>query len=251
MIIELEAQLEDTREQLHEHQAHLEALENGETFVPTLKKNKLPVSGKKRKSTGKTKQGPTKRRRSVASEADEEDELMESDEDLSDYSGEGDSDVDSDVEGDDDRDHENAKSSGEEPDSSEVEEDEVLANLSESDLKEKIQEAKDSIKTCREMLKNAQTAKKEAADALSSVEKGQVKIQREKNAFCSLKRSEVGRNFFVNNIFLNKFSVLSRCFEGGFPNWIKRFGWYVTLRSVLFQIYNAIIGPSRRCCGRA
>ena len=120
-------------------------------------------------------------------------------------------------------------------------------------MKEKIQEAKDAVKVCREMLKNAQTAKKEAADALSSVEKGQVKIQREKNAFCSLKRSEVRRNFFnffVNNILI-KFSVLSRCFEGGLPNWIKRFGWYVALRPVLFQNYNAIIGTSRRCCGRA
>jgi hypothetical protein len=199
LITELEGQLEDTREQMHEHQAHLEALEKGETFVPSLKKNKLPAGGKKRKSTGKMKQGPTKRRRSVASEADEEDELMESDEDISDYSGDSDSDMDS----DDNRDHESAKSSGEEPDSSEVE-DEEITNLTESDLEEKIQEAKDAIKVGREMLKDAQTAKKEAADALSSVEKGQAKTQREKNAFCSLKRSEVSRyffNFFVNNIF--------------------------------------------------
>ena len=184
---------------MHEHQAHLEALENGETFVPTLKKNKLPVNGKKRKSTGKMKQGPTKRRRSVASEADEEDELMESDDGVSEYSADSDSDVD----GDDNRDHEDAKSSGEEPDSSEVEDEEVT-DLTEGDLKEKIQEAKDAIKAGREMLKDAQIAKKEAADALSSVEKGQVKTQREKNAFCSLKRSEVMRNlfnFFVNIIF--------------------------------------------------
>ena len=196
---ELEGQLEDTQEQMHEHQAHLEALENGETFVPSLKKNKSKTGGKKRKSTGKMKQGPTKRRRSVASEADEEDELMESDEDISDYSGDSDSDMDS----DDSRDHESAKSSGEEPDSSEVEDEEII-NLTEGDLKEKIQEAKDAIKVGRKMLKDAQTAKKEAADALSSIEKGQVKIQREKNAFCSLKRSEVSRNFFnsfVKNVF--------------------------------------------------
>ena len=199
LIIEIEEQLEDAREQMHEHQAHLEALENGEEFVPTLKKNKS-ASSKKRKSTGKSKQGPAKRRRSVASDADEEeDELMESDEDFSDYGSDGDSDMD----GDDDRYHENARSSGEKPDSSEVE-DEEISNLTESDLKEKIQEAKDAIKIGREMLKNAETAKKEAIDALSSVEKGHVKIQREKNAFCSLKRSEVSRNslnLFFNNIF--------------------------------------------------
>ena len=186
---------------MHEHQAHLEALENGETFVPTLKKNKLPVRGKKRKRTGKMKQGSTKRRRSVANDSDEEDELIESDEDISDYSGDDDSDVDG--EDDDDRDRESAKASDEEPDSSEVE-DEDTTNLTEGDVKEKIQEAKDAIKVAREMLKNAQTAKKEATDALSSVEKGNVKIQREKNAFCSLKRSEVNKTFFnlfVNNIF--------------------------------------------------
>jgi hypothetical protein len=202
LFIEIDEQIEDTQDQMHEHRAHLTALENGETFVPTLKKNKLPASGKKRKGTGKIKQGPTKRRRSVASEADEEDELMESDEDSSDYSSDGDSDVDGDGD-DDDSDHENAKTSDDEPDSSEVE-DEEITDLTESDLKEKIQEAKDAIKIGREMLRNAETAKKEAVDALSSVEKGNVKIQREKNAFCSLKRSEVNRNFlnfFVNNIF--------------------------------------------------
>ena len=199
LIIEIEEQLEDTREQMHEHQAHLEALENGEMFIPTVKKNKLPVSSKKRKSTGKNKQGPLKRRRTVASDSDEEDELMESDEDFSDHSDDSDSDVDDD---DDDRDHGNAKSSGDEPDSSENG-DEEITKLTESDLKEKIQEAKDAIKSGREMLNNARTAKKEAIDALSSVEKGHVKIQREKNAFCSLKRSEVSRksNFFVNKIF--------------------------------------------------
>ena len=91
--MELEEQLEDTQEQMHEQQAHLEALENGETFVPALKKNKSAVGGKKRKSTGKMKEDPTKRRLSVTSEADEEDELMESDEDLSSYSVDSDSDV--------------------------------------------------------------------------------------------------------------------------------------------------------------
>ena len=199
---------------MHEHRAHLEALENGETFVPTRKK-KLPVNGKKkRKSTGKNKQGPPKRRRTVASDSDEEDELMESDEDFSDQIGDSDSDVDSDDDDDDDdRDHGNAKSSGDEPDPSEFDgeepdssenEDEEITKLTENDLKEKIQETKDAIKAGREMLNKARTAKKEAIDALSSVEKGHVKIQREKNAFCSLKRSEVSRNsfnIFVNNIF--------------------------------------------------
>lgn len=176
-----------------EHQAHLAALENGETFVP-IPKSKSPVN-RKRKNTGKSKQGSPKRRRSVANDSDDEDELMESDEDFSDRS---DSDAE-DVEDDDDEDDENTKASDEDPDSSENE-DELIAELTEDDLKEKIGEAKEAIKTGREMLNNARTAKKEAIDALSSVEKSSVKIQREKNAFCSLKRSEVSRNFLVNKI---------------------------------------------------
>jgi hypothetical protein len=171
---------------MREHQTHLEALENGETFVPILKKNKSLVN-KKRKFTGKSNQGMSKRRRSVASDGDETDELIESSEDFSDYSSNSDSDVD-----DDGDNPEDTQASGEEPDSSELE-DEAIAELTEDDLKEKIQKAKDAIKTNRQMLNNARTAKKEAIDALSSVEKGHLKIQREKNAFCSLKRSEVSR----------------------------------------------------------
>jgi hypothetical protein len=187
LIIEIEEQLENTREQMCEYEAHLEALENGETFVP---KRKSSDNGKKRKNTGKSKQGSPKRRRSVVSDSDDYDELMESDEDISDNS-----------DGDEDDDDENTKSLGEEPDSSEVEDqDEDIPELTEDDLMEKIQEAKDAIKSSRVILSNARTAKKEAIDALSSVEKGSVKIQREKNAFCSLKRSEVSGNLLVNNI---------------------------------------------------
>jgi len=168
---------------MHEHQAHLKALGTGEAFVPTLKKSKSSVNNKKRKNTGKSQQGSPKRRRSASSDDDDVDELMESDEDFSDN-------TDSDV----DDDGGSTKASDEDPESSESEDEEV-AELTEGDLKEKIQKAKDAIKSGREMLNDARTAKKETIDALSYVEKGSVKIQREKNAFCSLKRSEVSRNF--------------------------------------------------------
>ncbi|KAF8812373.1 hypothetical protein BYT27DRAFT_7087741 [Phlegmacium glaucopus] len=193
LIKEIEEQLKNTREQMREHQAHLEALENGETFVPTLKSN-LSVNSKKRKNTGKSKQDSPKRRRTVTSDDDDDDdESMESEEDFSDNS---DSDVDDD---------ENTKASGEDPESSEYpdsgenpesseNEDDQIPELTEDALKEKIREANDAIKSGREMLNDARNARKEATDALSSVEKGSVKIQREKNAFCSLKRSEFSRD---------------------------------------------------------
>ena len=189
--IEIQEQVEHTRGQMRQHQAHLEALENKETFVPILKNNNKSLVNKKRKITAKSKQGPPKRRRSVASDDDEEDELMESSEDISDFSSNSDSSDSSDSDMDDDEDdHENTKASNEDPDLSELE-DEAIFEVTEDDLKEKIQEAKDAIRSCRQTLRNARIAKKEAVDALSSVEKGRVKIQREKNAFCSLRRSEV------------------------------------------------------------
>ena len=200
MIVDIEEQLEITRERMREHQAHLEALENGETFVPSLKKKgRSPVNGKKRKNTGKSKQGASKRIRRATSD---EDELMESDEDSDkDFS---DSDDD-----DDDDDDESTEASNDDPDSSEVE-DEAITELTEDDLKQKIREAKDAIKSSREILNNAQTAKKEAIDTLLSIQKVTVKLQREKNAFCSLKRSEASRNFLVDNILTNSVSQFSR-----------------------------------------
>lgn len=184
---------------MREHQAHLEALENGETFVPSLKKKgRSPVNGKKRKNKGKNKQGASKRIRRATSD---EDELMESDED---------SDKDfSDSDDDDDDDDESTEGPNDDPDISEVE-DEAITELTEDDLKEKIREAKDAIKSSREILNNAQTAKKEAIDNLLSIQKATVKLQREKNAFCSLKRSEASRNFLIDNILTNTIPQFSR-----------------------------------------
>ena len=196
LIIDIEEQLENTREQMREHRARLEALENGETYIPSLT-SKPSVNSKKRKNTSKSKQGPSKRKRSVATE-DEEDELMESDENFSDNSSSDMEDDDDDDDDDDDND-ENSNVSDEDPVSSQIEEEMAELTLTEDDLKEKIQEAKDAIKSGREMLSNARIARKEAIDNLSSVEKGSVKIQREKNAFCSLKRSEVSKNSLIND----------------------------------------------------
>lgn len=58
-------------------------------------------------------------------------------------------------------------------------------------LKAKIEELKQAIKDGRVQLSEFRKQRKEASDMLATLKKRQNKAQREKNAFCSLKRSEV------------------------------------------------------------
>ncbi|KAF8165415.1 Dynamin family-domain-containing protein [Crassisporium funariophilum] len=177
LVKEIEAELEFSREQLQEHELHLEALENGEPFVPTLKKRNSKANSKKRKNSGQGKAGSSKRRKNHAS--DDDDDFGESDDDDSDKG----SDEEDEEMKDSDADHETSEN-----------EDEEMIEMTEEVLKEKIKEDKATIKTFREHLNHARSTKKEAIDALSSVEKSSAKVQREKNAFCSLKRSEFSRD---------------------------------------------------------
>ncbi|KAF8974240.1 hypothetical protein BDZ97DRAFT_1945601 [Flammula alnicola] len=181
----IEVELKQTREQLREDEAHLDALENGETFVPTLKKKKAAPKSKKRKNSFGGRKGSSKRRRSVAD--GEDDDFIEDD---------SDSNSSSDNESDEESEDENKSKAGDdsEAESGGDEDDDDDMTLTEEDLKERIKEAKDTMKAIREQLNAARVSKKEAADALSSFEKSAAKVQKEKNAFCSLKRSEFSRD---------------------------------------------------------
>jgi chromosome segregation ATPase len=178
VLAELEAELKGIKEQVKEDEAHVDALETGDTFVPTLKKKKTSQSGKKRKNSLGDKKGLSKRRRP---NADSED----SDEDFFDDSSETDSDEDSEEE-----------DTEEDQDNGEDDEDEDMNEVTIDDLREKITLGKASIKRTRERLNAARATKKAAADAISSLEKSISKLQKEKNAFCSLKRSEVSHTSF-------------------------------------------------------
>lgn len=68
---------------------------------------------------------------------------------------------------------------------------EEIITLTEDDLKAKIKEGKAKIKETRSKLIDAREKKKDASDSIARLKKSLAKIQRDKNAFCSLKRSEV------------------------------------------------------------
>jgi hypothetical protein len=150
-------------------------LQAGEPFTPTLKES---TGGKKRKNKRGGDQGPRKRQRTDEDDFDDIDNSESSELDTSD------SDSDS-----DDETSNKTRSDNEGGDK----DDEDMEEVTEESLKEKIQGCKDSIKAIRERHNEARVRKKEASDTLSSLEKMNVKMQKEKNAFCSLKRSEVSK----------------------------------------------------------
>lgn len=171
------------RDQLREDGVHLDALKAGETFTPTLKNSTKSCSSRKRKNRSGGKKGSHKRRRSVPNSGDEDADIVSESES-------SDSESASDSSDDSDRD-ENHNS---DPDSDSVsnrDQEEDIVEITTEILEEKIKQSKASIKATREALHDARDKKKEAIDELSSLEKSHAKVQREKNAFCSLKRSEV------------------------------------------------------------
>lgn len=76
--------------------------------------------------------------------------------------------------------------------------DDEQEDVTEDSLKEKITEGKAAIKAGRERLSEVRKEKKEAIDYLSTLKKNIGRAQKEKNAFCSLKRSEVKYSLFIS-----------------------------------------------------
>jgi hypothetical protein len=196
--VAIEAQLKEVRAYLKEYKAHLDALNNGETFKPTLtgkptNKESKKVNGNKRKRNGKGgKKGSPKRRKSYAFEDEDEEMPGSDDEDMED---DIESDVDSDDgsnsnEGSDDENDDDDSSSGTDSEGEDSNGEDVDEETEDS-LKAKIADANNAIKAGRERLSDARKEKKDAIDGLAGLKKKQTKVQKEKNAFCSLKRSEV------------------------------------------------------------
>lgn len=168
---DLEKGMKQIRDMKQEYEYHLNALENGEPFVP-----KLTAKGtKKRKGSGKKSNSPQKRR---AIADDDSDIDIDDDDDYSDKASNAGSD----------------KGDEEEEDEGEGDEvaEEEAEEVTEDSLKTKIEEAKGVIKMGREQLNQARKEKKEASDKLAEIKKREGRAQKDKNAFCSLKRSEVG-----------------------------------------------------------
>jgi hypothetical protein len=209
---DLDAELKHSRALLFEYDEHVKALENGEEFVPRLTAKNAPkkreVKGKKRKNSSGGKKGSPKRRKNeeVEKEAEEDEETefgVDSDSDLdsvSELDSESDSDSDSDSgssasDSDEEGGYKSGSAHGSESASDADGEDDSDAGQEEGEtidnLKAKMEVVKVAIKDSRGRLTEVKKDKKDAADALSTLKEDQVKAQREKNAFCSLKRSEV------------------------------------------------------------
>ncbi|KAG6872791.1 hypothetical protein C0995_006520 [Termitomyces sp. Mi166 len=196
----IEKELKGLREVLAEYEEHLDALKDGKSFTPHLtvknrtnqaktKKASGLSSSRKRKNARDGKKGSSKRLRS--SDIDENESI--------DIDSNSDIDNDSDFE-DSDKDSENTAGSDEESTGSDAESDsgndegedrEDDDEVTQESVKEKIKETKGSIKSLCERHSEARKLKKDANDALATLKKDIAKTQREKNAFCSKKRSEV------------------------------------------------------------
>lgn len=199
-----------------EHQDHIEALKNGEDFTPILtgaKGAEKPANTpKKRKNKGKGKKGSPKRRRSSV-DSDDEDEDSE---DGSDVSSDEDSDSDEDSSSDDSdgsddeaSDSERSDKSDNENGDSDIEVEGLVEEVTEESIQAKLEQTQADIRAARGRLSEARKEKKDALDHLAglkvlslslrqnqnecslSLQKSLTKVQKTKNCWCSLKRSEV------------------------------------------------------------
>ncbi|KAF9263480.1 hypothetical protein L218DRAFT_979928 [Marasmius fiardii PR-910] len=177
---DIDTELKELRELIAQYQQGLEAIQNGESFKPAPKSS--AQKGKKRKNKRGGKGGSAKRRRSGNLDSDEGED--ESDED-SDHesssdpdSSESEEDKDSDVESDG------------QSEKSDLEDQEYTEDI----VKAKIKELRDAAKEARSRLTAVRSEKKEVEDRLTTLAKALGKIQKRKNAFCSLKRSEFSRD---------------------------------------------------------
>ncbi|KAI0079668.1 hypothetical protein K474DRAFT_1683062 [Panus rudis PR-1116 ss-1] len=193
----IDKELKEIRPMLQEYKEHLKALEKGETFTPTLTaKRKKVNAGEKRRRGSDDEGAPFKRRRTADSDySDDDDFIVDDDDDL---------DVELELAGseDDNKQSEADSSDGEKPsddkDSDKGADDEHTDDeeeeVSQETLRTNIAEAEDAIKEGRAQLNELRNVRKEAIDKLANLKKRESKAQREKNAFCSLKRSEFSRD---------------------------------------------------------
>ncbi|KLO16323.1 hypothetical protein SCHPADRAFT_823334 [Schizopora paradoxa] len=219
---EITEELKVIREDVKEHEDHLDAIEEGREFTyKNAKKDegKKKKNSKKRKNTRGGKGGSPKRRKSeepnsdsdsdvermLDSDADmdvddeDDDFIVDDDDDISVASDKKSNHSDSDDSEKDDSDNEDdddkkSNASNDENDGDAIEEEPAAAPLTKEDVKALITARKADLKDARERLSNARKDKKEAMDAQSAAEKRRAKIQREKNGFCSKKRSEYSRD---------------------------------------------------------
>lgn len=203
--------LKDERAIKKEYEDHLKALKNGEKFTPKLTSKNKQLAGKKRKNTRGGKKGKSKRQRGGDDDEDEESDAgseseNDSDDDSDASASDDDSGSDSDSDDDSDDDDDAASKSNESGGEEEEEEEETPDSL-----KEKISTSKDKIKALRERQTEVKKNKKGLTDQLATFKKQLTGLQKRKNAFCSLKRSEVRTYLCSLDYFSQDSSFLKTC----------------------------------------
>jgi hypothetical protein len=182
---------------LSDYQAGLEALENGLPFVPRVvgkpKSSESSSRGSKRKKSAKSQESPRKRKKT--SDDDDDDDFIVSDDD--DAFGDSDPEQGKDANSDEDEDDDNESSDIESGSNADNDENEIQEDISIENVKAKIEEYQQIAKAARESRVRVRKERKEAVDRLATLKKNLARLQREKNAFCSLKRSEVRDNIAV------------------------------------------------------
>ncbi|KAK7061658.1 nuclear GTPase SLIP-GC [Favolaschia claudopus] len=220
-----EADLKRARAVHSEYKEQLECFEDGKPFVPKLTakakksdkaaKPKAKASkSKKRKNSSGGKKGSPKRRRSSPAGDDDEDKMDDSDDESdlfksdieksedsdsdkdSDFEDEDDSEKESDDERSSDRDRDDDAGSGsdDEKDSDREDDVEIEEEVTEESIKHNIAEAKKAMDEIRARWNEARKEKKAVADHIATLKKKATTAQKEKNAFCSRKRSEFSRD---------------------------------------------------------
>jgi hypothetical protein len=141
------------------------------------------------------------------------------DSDFDDDDSDAESKADSNSEADSDEDSEKSDAEDSDADSADEVAGELVEEETEESLETKLESAKEGIKALRQTIKETKTTKRDSSDKISTLQKQLAKAQKEKNAFCSLKRSEVCTvSPFPRPLSLICLVVLSRRPEGRFPN---------------------------------
>ncbi|GJE84682.1 nuclear GTPase SLIP-GC [Phanerochaete sordida] len=214
---EMDQTLKQLRPMLAEYEEHLKALKDGASFTPKLtgsgkakkahKKaddsdddaemsnasdDSSTKRGKKRKAGGDGKR-KAKRRKSDTFD-DDDDFIVDDDEDLAFSDTESEKGSEDGGDGPADSEWDEASNASKDDNDEGDDEDKEEEEVTEEGLQAKIDEHKDAIKQGRTELSEFRRLRKEATDAIASLKKREHKAQREKNAFCSRKRSEFSRD---------------------------------------------------------
>ncbi|KAJ7781316.1 hypothetical protein B0H16DRAFT_1671621 [Mycena metata] len=211
LVKSVEKELKERRAIYSEHKEHLEAVQDGKPFVARLTAKKTDTvkpkakapKGKKRKNPRGGKKGSPKRRKSesIDSDDDDDDKMSSSDEKDSDDS-DSDSDSDSNDSEEDELSNDDSDKESDDGEESDLEKDSDIESVHDDDddeeteetIKDNMAESKTLMDETRQRLNDARKTKKEAIDHLATLKKRAASAQKEKNAFCSKKRSEYSRD---------------------------------------------------------